>query len=243
MKADPTAQRRLIDIAELDLRLTGLAHRRGALPEQAQLDELESARRSAVESAARSSIHVEDLDRAISKLRSDLDAVRRRRAKDSELVAAGGLSDRQATELEYEMGSLGRRQEALEAELAELDERREAGTADVQHSGAVITDLDSQIEEARTVRDSARADLEDAVTSTTTERAREAEGLPTDLLELYSRSSRESGVGAAILNGGRCSACAMDLDRRTVSAFRGAPADDVVNCPECGVIVVRTDMK
>lgn len=240
MKADPTDQRRLVDIAELDLRLAGLEHRRGALPEQDALDALEAERNSATESAARARIHVEDLDRAIAKLRSDLDAVRRRREKDSELVSAGGLADRQAKELEYELGSLARRQEALEEELSELEERRVALDADISHSGATITDLDSRLTVARTERDTALAELEDAVTVTTSERAREAEGLPDDLLELYSRSGLSSGVGAAILNGGRCTGCAMDLDRETVAAFREAPADEVLTCPECSVIVVRT---
>ncbi|MDX2357457.1 zinc ribbon domain-containing protein [Dietzia sp. PP-33] len=241
MKADPTVQRRLVDIAELDLRLGSLAHRRRSLPEQAVVDALEAERRAAVESAARAGIHVEDLDRAIAKLRSDLEAVRRRRENDSGLVAAGGLSDRQATELEYELGSLHRREEALASELAELTERHEAVEADVRHSGATITDLDARLGMARTVRDTALADLEDAVTATTAERAREAEDLPPELLDLYSRSAVEAGVGAAILNGGRCSGCAMDLDRSTVSAFRSAPVDEVLTCPECGVIVVRTD--
>ncbi|MDV8001922.1 zinc ribbon domain-containing protein [Rhodococcus sp. IEGM 1408] len=241
MKAAPTDQRRLVDIAELDRRLGGLAHRRESLPEQAALDQLVAERRAAVESAARARIHVEDLDRAIAKLRSDLDAVRRRRQNDAGLVAGGGLSDRQATELEYELRSLARREESLEDELAELTERHEAVDADVRHSGAVITDLDARIGMAATVRDTALADLEDAVTETTAERAREAEGLPTELLEFYSRCAEEAGVGAAILGGGRCSACAMDLSRSAVAAFRSAPQDDVLTCPECGVIVVRTD--
>ncbi|HMT50676.1 MAG TPA: C4-type zinc ribbon domain-containing protein, partial [Dietzia sp.] len=159
----------------------------------------------------------------------------------SGLVAAGGLSERQATELEYELGSLARREESLTAELAELTERHEAVEADVRHSGAVITDLDARLGMAVTVRDTALAELEDAVTATTAERAREAEGLPAELLALYARSAEEAGVGAAILNGGRCSACAMDLSRSAVSTFRSAPTDDVLTCPECGVIVVRTD--
>lgn len=240
MKADPTLQRRLVDLAELDLRLGSLDHRRRSLPEQATVDTLEAERRAAVESAARARIHVEDLDRAIAKLNSDLDAVRRRRANDSAALAAGGLSDRQATELEYELGSLHRRQENLEAELSELTERHEAVDADVRHSGAIITDLDARLGMATTVRDTALADLKDSVTATTAERARQAEDLPADLLDLYTRSAQQAGVGAAILSGGRCSACAIDLDRTTVSAFRTAPADDVLTCPECGVIVVRT---
>lgn len=240
MKADPHDQRRLVDLADLDQRLAGLEHRRARLPEQATLDELEAERRAATESVARARIHLEDLDRALAKLRSDLEAVRRRRAADSDMLAAGGLSERQATELEYELRSLVRRQEALEAELGELGERHEAMEADVRHSGAVVTDLDARIGMATTVRDTALADLEDAITEAISERSREAEGIPAKLLDHYTRSAKEAGRGAAVLNGGRCSACAMDLDRSTVSAFRSAPEDEVLNCPECGVIVVRT---
>ena len=69
MKADPHLQRRLVDLADLDLRLTGLAHRRRELPEQAALDTLEAERRAAVESATRAQIRGEDLERAIAKLR------------------------------------------------------------------------------------------------------------------------------------------------------------------------------
>ena len=240
MKADPHDQRRLVDLADLDLRLAALTHRRRELPEQVALDELQAERRAAAESAARARIHIEDLERAIAKLRSDLDAVRRRHANDSDLLAAGGVAERQRTELEYELRSLARRQETLEGELAELTERHEAVVADVRHSGAVVTDLEAQIERATAVRDRALAELEDAVTETIAERAREAEEVPADLLQYYMRSAEAAGVGAAVLNGARCSACAMDLDRSTVSAFRSAPADDVLNCPECGVIVVRT---
>lgn len=240
MKADPHDQRRLVDLADLDLRLAALTHRRRELPEQVALDELQAERRAAAESAARAQIHVEDLDRALAKLRSDLDAVRKRRANDSDLLASGGVSERQSTELEYELRSLARRQETLEGELDELTERHEAMVADVRHSGAVVTDLEAQIEKATAVRDRALAELEDAVTETIAERAREAEEVPAELLQCYMRSAEAAGVGAAVLNGARCSACAMDLDRSTVSAFRSAPADDVLNCPECGVIVVRT---
>lgn len=241
MKADPTDQRRLVELADLDRRLSGLEHRRRVLPEQDDLDRLEAERRAVSESAARARIHLEDLDRALAKLRSDLRAVRTRREKDAALLAGGGVSERQATELEYELRSLARRQEALEAELAELDERREAVEADVQHSGAAASDLDARLADARSARDTALADLEDAVSASTAERARAAEQVPADLLALYARNVARAGVGAAVLGGARCSGCAMDLDRETVAAFRDAADDEVLTCPECGVIVVRAE--
>src|SRR5699024_4724083 len=104
----------------------------------------------------------------------------------------------------------------------------------------MMSDLDTRIDAARSERDTALADLEDAVTAATAERSREAEGLPAELLDLYARSAQSAGVGAAILNGGRCSGGAMDVGRRTGAASRAAAADGVLTGPGCGVIVVRT---
>ena len=113
MRAEAAVQRRLVDLADLDLRIAGLSHRRAALAEQAEVDRLEGERRTARESAARARIAVEDLDRAIAKLDSDVEAVRRRRERDEALVAGGELPARQVVEVEHELGTLARREAAL----------------------------------------------------------------------------------------------------------------------------------
>lgn len=242
MRAEAAVQRRLVDLADLDLRIAGLSHRRAALAEQAEVDRLEGERRTARESAARARIAVEDLDRAIAKLDSDVEAVRRRRERDEALVAGGELPARQVVEVEHELGTLARREAALGDERAELDERRSALTADVEHSGATVSDLDRRLEDAVGARDAALADLDEAARSAQGERERLRSDLPADLLDLYTRTADSVGVGAGLLSGGRCTACAMVLDRASLSGLHSADADDVLCCPECGAVLVRPEV-
>jgi predicted nucleic acid-binding Zn-ribbon protein len=72
-------------------------------------------------------------------------------------------------------------------------------------------------------------------------RAPLAGDLPADLLRLYERSREQSGTGAALLRGGRCGACRLDLNASELSRVKAAPADEVVRCEECGSIMVRTE--
>ena len=52
MKADPTQQRALLEMAEIDAELTRLAHRAANLPEQQRCDELEAQHRAASDRVA-----------------------------------------------------------------------------------------------------------------------------------------------------------------------------------------------
>lgn len=239
MKADASHQRRLADLARVDATLNQLAHRRAHLPEQKELDTLTSERNTAREAAARKGIEVEDVDRAISKLESDIGAVRKRRERDSELVSGGSLGHKQVSEVEHELGTLSRRQDELETEQLELMERRDAMQADIDHSGATASDLDGRIDEARRSLEVALGDLDDTEGAARREREQIVSELPGDLLELYSELLETRGVGAGVFGGGRCSACSMELDRSTVSRVQSAPEDEVMRCPECEAILVR----
>jgi len=64
--------------------------------------------------------------------------------------------------------------------------------------------------------------------------------LPADLVTLYERSRARNGSGAALLRGGRCGACRLELDRTAIGRLRDASPDEVVRCEECGVVLVRT---
>ena len=219
MKAAPAVQQSLVDLAELDQRLAGLAHRRAHLPEQLELDRLTRERIAASESAARAGIAVEDVDRAVRKLTGDIDAVQRRIDRDREALQAGDLPARQSTELEHELGTLTRRYAALEAERAELVARRDALQADVQHSGATVSDLDGRITEAARLRDIARSDLDDSSSAAQEERERIQETVPVDLMTAYRHLTERGGVGAGVLAGGRGLVSAI---RARIRAVRSA---------------------
>ena len=65
--------------------------------------------------------------------------------------------------------------------------------------------------------------------------------LPADLVALYERIRESSGgLAAALLRGGRCGGCRLELSGVDRAAVKAADPDEVVRCEECRRILVRT---
>lgn len=240
MKADVAQQRSLLQLAEADADLSRLSHRATHLPEQKRLDEVQTEQRAAVDRLAAVVIVLEDLDAQIAKLESEVDAVRKREDRDRGLLDSGSVRDsKQLGELQHELGTLERRQANLEDSLLEVMERREQVAADQAREQAAIDGLARDLEAARQARDEVLAEVEQARTERNTRRAEVAAALDADLLGLYERQRRGSGIGAARLLGGRCGACRIELDRGELARISAAPEDEVLRCEECGAILLR----
>jgi len=68
-----------------------------------------------------------------------------------------------------------------------------------------------------------------------------AAALPADLLTLYAKvAEKAGGVGAALLQQGRCGGCQLQATSSDLGRYRAAAADEVLRCEECGRILVRT---
>lgn len=238
MKADPAAQRRLLDLAEVDAELTRLAHRRRTLPEHEALTEAETAVRAAKDALVQSETAAGDLDRDIRRLERDVEAVRARTERDRALLANAGA--RQATDLQHELDTLARRQGVLEDEQLEIMERREALDADLEHAQGVLAAAERTLADVTARRDAELADIDAAEAGRARAREEVVASLPADLVAAYERKRAQRGIGAAALRERRCQACRLELDRTALSALRHAPPDEVVTCEECGAILVRT---
>ena len=117
MKADPADQLRLLELQELDSRLTSLARRRAALPELAELAALATELAGLADSAVVARTRVQDLSRAQTKLETDVDVVRQRMARDQTRLDSGQVSaSKELVDLQSEIESLHRRQTVLEDE-------------------------------------------------------------------------------------------------------------------------------
>jgi predicted nucleic acid-binding Zn-ribbon protein len=88
-------------------------------------------------------------------------------------------------------------------------------------------------------RDAVLAEVERNRTDTAARRAEVAAGLDGELLKIYERQRAASGIGAGRLQGGRCGACRIELDRGELARISAAPDDDVLRCGECGAILLR----
>ncbi|RKN50953.1 zinc ribbon domain-containing protein [Micromonospora endolithica] len=241
MKADPKVQRRLLDLAAIDTALAQLAHRRRSLPERAELEALARELSALEDERVRAQVAVDDLDRDIARLEKDVDQVRARKNKDEARLAAGTGPARELEALQHELVSLNRRQSDLEDAELELMEQRETAQS-------VLDGVEQRIAAAREKRAAVEQRRDDSLAEIARDeefkrgaRGPLAADLPDDLVTLYDRIRTDSGLGAALLTGGRCGGCRLELYGADLARIRKADPDDVVRCEECRRIMVRTN--
>ncbi len=234
MKADVTQQRSVLELAGADAELTRIAHRVANLAEQQRIDELRTDRRAVEDRVAVLGIAIEDLDASVGRFETEIDGVRQREDRDRSLLDSATTGAKQLAELQHELETLERRQASLEDSLLEVMQQREDLLAQQQQEQAALAALDNELDFAGQARDTALADVENVRTAQTERREALRDGLDAELLALYER------VGAGALQGGRCGACRIEIDRGELSRIKAAADDDVLRCPECGAILVRT---
>ncbi|MBF8189134.1 hypothetical protein ITP53_26065 [Nonomuraea sp. K274] len=241
MKAAPEAQKRLLDLAELDSVLDRLAHRRRTLPELAEIDERSKLFAKLATQVIEAETETGDLAREQAKSESDVDAVRTRADRDQKRLDSGAVtSPRDLASLQSEIVSLQKRQGDLEEVVLEIMERREAAETKV-------TDLVTQRDEVRAAlstaedrRDAALAEIDKEAAEVRGRRAAAIGEIPADLLALYEKLKDQYSVGAAMLRGGRCQGCKVALSIAEMNRIKAAPHDEVLRCDECRRILVRT---
>ena len=128
MKASPEAQRRLLELADLDAELSRLEHRRRTLPEHEEFQRIEARDAELGDELAALEAQEGDLSREQAKAEGDVEQVRARVERDRTRLDAGQVSSpRELENLQSEIVSLGRRQSDLEEIVLDVMERREEG--------------------------------------------------------------------------------------------------------------------
>jgi predicted nucleic acid-binding Zn-ribbon protein len=239
MKAEVSQQRSLLELAELDAELGRIEHRLKKLPEQTALESAQSAHREAGDRLAAVQLALADIDGQIAKFETEIDGVRQREDRDRRLLEGGTVDAKQLTELQHELDTLQRRQASLEDSLLEVMERREELAADADRELAGIEELQTTLTEAQRACDDARTQLSVLKQQSLSRRDELAACLDEALLSLYERQRGRSGVGAGLLQGRRCGACRIEIDKGELARIASAAADDVLRCPECSAILLR----
>ena len=241
MKASPADQQELLRLQSLDTRLQQLAHRLGSLPQAAPLAELAKRDTAVRGTRAEAFGTLEDARAELKRLESDVAVVEARIARDGDRLQHTS-STKDVAALESELASLAKRlsdledQELVVMERVESAEAVVAGIDDERASiGAEVAGLEGQ-------RDEAAAGFATERDATERDRAVVAGSIPADLLAFYEqRRTRGGGVGAALLSQRTCNGCTITLTGSDLEKVRRSAPDDVVQCPECDRILVRTD--
>jgi predicted nucleic acid-binding Zn-ribbon protein len=240
VKADPEAQRRLLDLQALDTGLAQLAHKRRTLPENAELERLATEVKTLADERASAQVAVDDLERDINRIERDVEQVRVRADRDRARLDAGTGPAKQLEALQHELATLARRQRELEDTELELMEKKE-------EAEAVLTEVDGRLTASRALQGEVERRREEILAGITKDEEFRRSGriplvadLPADLIALYEQIRENTGMGAALLRAGRCGGCRLDLSGMEKARVRAAAKDEVVRCDECRRILVRT---
>jgi hypothetical protein len=241
VKADHFEQQKLLALADEDVALTQLAHRKRTLPELAAVEAAADSEHTFAEAEVRAETEVRDLDREQKRLEADVDTVRQRAARDQARIDSGSATAKEITSLQSELQSLARRQSDLEDQVLELMERRETADATLVAAQTGRASAAADRERAEQLRDDALADIADSTARHQATRDEVAAGLSAPLLALYDRIRAQTGTtGAAVLRARQCQGCRIELNGRELAAVRNADPHEVVRCENCGRILVRT---
>ncbi len=239
MKAEVVQQRSLLELADLDAELSRIEHRAGHLAEQQRFEQTQFEHRDANDRLASLRLALEDLDAEIAKFESEIEAVRGRENRDRSMLEAGAISAKQLSDLQHELETLERRRASLEDSLLEVMERREELQAQQDDELTKIDALESELADAQRARDDALVKIDQARHQNRSRRDELTSGIDPDLVSLYERQRALGGAGAGRLQGRRCGACRIEIDRGGLARISAAADDDVLRCPECGAILLR----
>lgn len=238
MKAEVAQQRSLLEVVELDAELAKMDHRAGHLPERADIERIHTEQIAANDRLGALQIALEDLDTQVSRFEAEIDGVRQREDRDRSLLQTVADS-KQLSELQHELETLERRQSSLEDSLIEVMEHREQLQNQRDAETAVIDGLTSELAATQQALDTTIADIDHHRRVHVSRREEIAAELAPDLLALYERQRSGGGPGAGLLQGGRCGACRIEIDRGELARISAAADDEVLRCPECGAILLR----
>ncbi|MFI7578894.1 CT398-like coiled coil hairpin domain-containing protein [Kocuria kalidii] len=241
--ATPEQQRALLELERVDARLRRITARIAELRTDPDVA-------AALQLRARAIATAKELESGEQEIRDRLDAAEQKVArvqasieKDRRRLEQGGTA-KDLMGLQHEIDT--RTRQLAEAEETELEIMQELDDA-LAHRARITPRLKEADAEARR-RVAARDEEGQALTTErgglAGARAAAAEGVDAPaLLARYEKIRTGRGTerpAAAELRGTVCGSCGTGLSPTDAATFRAAAADEVLTCPECGVILVRS---
>lgn len=241
MLAEPAVQRELLRLAELDAEMARVTHQAKSLPQHQRITTLMSERQEIADALTAATTSADDLEIAAKRAESDLVPVRARLERNQERVDGGSITDPKALQgLVDEIAHLKGRISTLEDAQLEAMSQAEEAVANRDQLAQRKTSVEQQLRDEVAARDTAVAGLKEEALSISKSRKAMAEKLQGPLLNLYEKIRSSSGVGAGALVNGRCGGCRLQLNVEELNDLQKAPANQLLRCPECDRILIRT---
>lgn len=240
MKASPSDQRSILDIARFDQQSNSLRHKAANLPEIAELASATVKSHNARDLRIAAETELNDVKRELLRAEADVEQIVSRITRDESRLNGGSATPKELEQLQHEVGTLGvRRAELEEIELEimmrvdEINERITTLKTEEAQIAAVIADLENRKENALKI-------LNNDLDVIAKDRAETVNGIAKELIDLYEKIRETTGgAGAAALSAGSCTGCNLSVNAVELKRMSELPEDEVVRCEECRCILVR----
>ncbi len=231
----------LLELQKLDVKIEQLQHRLETLPERVRLNE-------ALEERAEKDRLIEEtsarrVEAALSQERYEGEAgvlEEAAKAKDNQLYSSTGYAIRDLQALQTEI-------QALRAHQASCEEQAIQAMVEADELSAALTDLETErntLDERVTVLqselDAVAADITAEMTAAETERGDIAAQIDSSTLGTYEHLRQQFGDRTAVsFDPSRGCDCSIQMPSGEISRIKRCSPGDVLECDECGRMVLR----
>jgi predicted nucleic acid-binding Zn-ribbon protein len=232
---------RLLAVQDHDTAIDQLVHRRGTLTQRSELAGVDG-QTAALRGKRVGVAEVRDeLGARQASLEEQISGSRTRSAEIEKRLYGGQVTAaRDLQAMDEEVKHLARHVSELEDRELEVMEEIEPLDASLAVTDNELDRLSQDAEALRSSIAEAESEIDTELSRERAERAALAADVPDELLSRYEQLRRKlGGTGAARLVGGSCGGCHLLLPAMELDRVKKAPPDAILNCDQCGRILVR----
>ena len=231
----------LFAVQDEDVLSGQLQHRFEQLPERARL--VDARANQTVTAAENGELDLERLDmlQRQHRIEREVTGIEARLAElDGKLYGGAITTAREASTLQEEIEHLRRRQDDLESDVLELMEALEPLDERLAELVGLGIREEASISEALRDLSTAEAVVADELAQSAARRETAVAQLGVEVLDRYEKNRAAFGSSAAVrFSGADCKGCPLTMPAVEADRVRALPSGTLVDCSECGRLVVR----
>ena len=237
----PDALQILLQIQDKDTQILAAQYQIKELPEREEIRTIQNSKEALEEILLTKQSEVHENNRNQKRLEDEVATIEERTEKQKQKLYSGEvIAIKELQALEADIESLKERQILIEDQIIEVMELNEPIQKEIQ----TLTEQTDEYEQNETkllnALTKAIEGIESAIKTIQSEKTSLTTELSNELLTEYENLRARPGyVGGAKLVNRTCNGCHLDLPAVEVDRIKKLPEDDIINCEECGCILVR----
>jgi len=231
----------LFAVQDEDVLSGQLQHRFEHLPERARLVDARATQTATAAENGELDLERLDMLQRQHRIEGEVTAIETRLAElDGKLYGGAITTAREASTLQEEIEHLRRRQDVLESDVLEFMEAIEPLDEQLAELAELGTRQEASIAEALRDLSTAEAGVTDELDQSAARREAAVSQLDVEVLDHYEKTRTAFGSSTAVrFAGSDCKGCPLTMPAVEADRVRALPSGTLVDCSECGRLVVR----